>query len=199
MTKFNVKERRASAVFALLLALGAIPIVLLGFAGLLVTVLLLVAAWKMIPGFWGIAGRSLLAGVISGVLVLGPGLRLAMRTVAIADPNTTPEFTLGGTIAIIVLIGGILGSIYSVVAVFAREGFSIGKTAASGVVALALLGFIMANPDLRSEIIHLGFGGWVNVPMFGFIGFAHGWVSLSLYDHLSKTSVHGTPAIEAVA
>ncbi len=199
MNQLSVKERRASAAFASLLALGVIPIALLGFVGLLVTVVLLVGAWKMIPGFWRMTGRSLLAGLISGVLVLGPGLRLAMRAVAIADSNTTPEFSFGGTIGIIVLIGGFLGSIYSVVAAFAREGFSIGKAAASAVVSLALIAFLFASPDLRSEITHLGFGGWVNIPMFATIGFAHGWVSLSLYDRLSKRSIRDAPAVKAVA
>lgn len=198
MSEFSIKERRASAAFASLLALGAIPITLLGFVGLLVTVVLMVAAWRMIPGFWRMTGRSLLAGVISGVLVLGPGLRLAMRIVAIADSNTTPEFSIGGTVGIVVLIGGFLGSIYSVVAVFTRVGFSTGKPAAAGVVALALIAFIMASPDLRGEIIHLGFGGWVNIPMFAAIGFAHGWLSLSLYDRLSKRLIRDALAVEAM-
>ncbi len=199
MNQFSVKERRASAGFACLLALGAIPITLLGFMGLFVTVVLFLAAWKLIPGFWRITGRSLLAGLISGVLVLGPGLRLAMRLVAIADPNATPEFSVGGTIGIIVLIGGFLGSIYSVVAVYARTGFSTGKAVASGVVALALLGFVMASADLRDEIANLGLGAWMNIPMFAAIGFLHGWTSLSLYDRLSKRSLRDAPAVEAMA
>jgi hypothetical protein len=179
--------------------LGAIPIAFLGFVGLLITIVLLVAAWKIIPGFWGMAGRSLLAGLISGVLVLGPGLRLAMRVVAIADSTATPEFSIGGTIGIVVLIGGVLGSIYSVVAVFAREGFSLSKAGASGVVAIALLVFILASPDLRHELLNLGLGAWMNIPMFAAIGFLHGWTSLSLYDRLSKRSLRDAPTIEAMA
>lgn len=172
---------------------------LFGEVGLGINLLLLFVTGRRIPRFWPKLGRSALAGLICGLLVLGPGLRLAMRVVAVADPNQSPEFTVGGTLGIVVLIGGVLGPIYAIVAVFARDGFAIARGVTAGAVAVALLGLLVANADLRNELLHLGLGGWMNVPMFAAVGFAHGWVSLGCYDWFDRRAKTKPVLVESTA
>jgi hypothetical protein len=54
----------------------SMAIVILGFG----------AGWLLVPGFWRSFGLGAIAGAMAGLLVLGPGLRIAMRVVAILDP-----------------------------------------------------------------------------------------------------------------
>ena len=90
------------AVFELLSPVGSMVVVLVGVgAGVL-----------LVPGFWRSSLHGAIGGVAAGLLVLGPGLRIAMRVVAILDPVRSPEFTVGGTMLIIIGVGVVMG--YSV-------------------------------------------------------------------------------------
>ena len=44
------------------------------------------AGWLLVPGFWRSSLYGAIGGVVAGLLILGPGLRIAMRVVAIVDP-----------------------------------------------------------------------------------------------------------------
>ena len=132
------------------------------------------AAWLLIPGFWRSSLHGAIGGMIAGLLVLGPGLRIAMRVVAIFDPIRSPEFTVGGTMFIIVFIGVILGGIFGLFGNVARRGFGIPPRAAGLFPALLVMLMIGLDSELRGEIVELGAGPWLNIPMFGAVAVGYG-------------------------
>ena len=73
--------------------------------------------------------RGISAGFLSG-LVLGIGLRLAMRLVALAA-GREPLFTLGGTLMII-MVGVVFGAIFGLLFAAMRQWFP-GTTLAKGI------------------------------------------------------------------
>ena len=134
------------------------------------------AGWLLIPGFWRSSLVGAIGGVISGLLVLGPGLRIAMRVVAMVDPVRSPEFTIGGTMFIIIGIGVVMGGIFGVFGNVLRIGFNIPSRAAGLVPALLVMMMIGLDSELRDEIIELGVGPWLNIPMFGAVAVGYGAV-----------------------
>jgi hypothetical protein len=144
------------------------------------------AAWLLIPGFWRGALLGAIGGVIAGLLVLGPGLRVAMRVVAMVDPVRSPEFTIGGTMFIIVGIGAVMGGIFGVFGNVSRIGFNIPSRAAGLVPALLVVMMIGLDSELRGEILELGAGPWLNIPMFGAVAIAYGWVWARVVGRLEK-------------
>ena len=50
-------------------------------------------------------GVGILSGLVAGFVMAGMGGRLVMRVIAVVDPNTTPGFTLGGTLFLVVGVG----------------------------------------------------------------------------------------------
>lgn len=170
-----------------------------GVLSLAAPVLAVVAAWRFVPRFWRKLGAAVLAGMLAGVVVLGPGLRLAMRAVAIADPNKTPEFTVGGTIFIIIMLGAIFGASFGVVVVFARIGFQIQRGTAGLIGAGVVLSTLMAIPDIRRELMDFGLGAGMNLPLFGFVGYAHAWATVAVFDRLKFHQEQPAPQVEAMA
>jgi hypothetical protein len=134
------------------------------------------AGWLLIPGFWRSSLLGAIGGVISGLLVLGPGLRVAMRVVAMVDAVRSPEFTIEGTMFIIVGIGVVMGGIFGVFGNVLRIGFNIPSRAAGLVPALLVMMMIGLDSELRDEIIELGAGPWLNIPMFGAVAVGYGAV-----------------------
>lgn len=150
---------------------GGLLMLVAGFVALVA----IIAGARSLPRFWPRVGRGVLTGAVAGAMVMGPGLRLAMRVVAILEPSQTPEFTAGGTLFIVVL-GLILGAIF---------GIGVSLNADSGrrrpvgfVVAAGGLGLLLITPDLRTELLELGFGWPLNVPMFGAVFYAYAAVVL---------------------
>lgn len=143
--------------------------------------------WWLVPRFWRSVLFGAIAGVVAGLLVLGVGLRLAMRVVAILDPFRVPEFTVGGTMFILIGIGGIFGGVIGILANLARRGlrlrslFSVAVPPAAGAMIL-----LFADQEIRGELFELGAGAWVNIPMFGLVtllyGIAVAAVTLSLEE-----------------
>src|SRR3970282_1587260 len=88
------------------------------------------AGWLLVPGFWRSLGHGAIGGGGGGLRVLGPGLRIAMRVVAILDPVRSPEFTFGGTMFIIIGVGVMMGGTFGVIGNLARQGFGIPSRAA---------------------------------------------------------------------
>ena len=83
------------------------------------------------------------AGAVAGVLVLGIGLRLAMRVVAITDPTRTPEFSVGGTAFILVGIGVMLGAFAGAYLGGLRHLLGLQR------VAVAIIATIAMTPILK--------------------------------------------------
>jgi len=132
-------------------------------------------AWRLVPGFWRSVLYGAIGGVVSGLLILGPGLRLAMRVVAIIDPLRTPEFTVEGTMFIVIFIGGFFGGILGITANLARHGLELrSKMASATLPAMAVLAVLLTAEDLRMELFELGAGAWMNIPMFGLVSLLYG-------------------------
>jgi len=147
--------------------IGAVAIVAAGVA----------IGWKYVPGFWRTLFRAAIAGGLAGVLVLGPGYRLAMRIVAILDDATTPEFTIGGTMFLIVGIGLMFGGITTTWVTIVTKTFEVRRSVAVSVLSLVVVGTLFLDSEVFSELTDLGLGAIVNVPMFLGITLAWAWVA----------------------
>lgn len=132
--------------------------------------------WRSSPGFLRVTARAAIAGAISGLLVLGPGFRLAMRIVAILDPVRSPEFSVGGTVFLIVGFGGVMGLATGVFATLVTRGLGLSHTALVLLASAPILLMLVLDSELSTELFELGAGGWVNVPMFAGVAVAHGVV-----------------------
>ncbi|MGF1618745.1 MAG: hypothetical protein ACFCU2_13225 [Acidimicrobiia bacterium] len=154
------------------------------------------AAWLLMPGFWRSVFHGAIGGVVAGLLILGPGLRLAMRVVAILDPIRSPEFTFGGTMFIIVGIGAIFGGIFGAFGGLARRGFGIPLRGAGIVPALLVALMIGLDTELRSEIIELGVGPWLNVPMFAAVAVGYGALWALVITRLEAQGLRKKPRHE---
>jgi hypothetical protein len=197
----TTRQRLASTVFGLVVVVGIGPL-FVGFGALFaipLVIVLLVGGNKVLPGFWRTLGGSALAGAMAGILVLGPGLRIAMRVVAMAEPTQTPEFSVGGTVGIIVVLGAIFGSTIAVAAMFITNGFDLGRIQTALLFSLGLMGILLVSPDLRDEIFGLGYGGWFNLSMFGFVGFLFGLVTQNFFTRLKFATIQQATCVETMA
>lgn len=135
-----------------------------------------VIGWRYVPGFWRTLFRAAIAGGLAGVLVLGPGYRLAMRVVAILDEATTPEFTLGGTMFLIVGIGAIFGAITTVFVTIVTKTFDAPKLVAVTLLTAVVIGTLFLDSEIFRELTELGAGPILNVPMFLGVTVAWAWL-----------------------
>jgi hypothetical protein len=175
----------ASAVVLALLAFGsglgpiaALPLLVGG----------LVIGWRRVPGFWRTVLAGIVGGAVAGLVILGPGLRLAMRVVAILDPETAPEFTWSGTIGIVLFVGGISGALLGLMSALMRRLITPGVVAT--VVTVVFMGLLLAGEDLRTELMELGAGPWVNLPMFTAVVASFALVMLRLIGRFERTPDH---------
>jgi hypothetical protein len=117
------------------------------------------------PGFFSSVFRGGVAGGIAGIAVLGVGMRLAMRLVAVADPVRVPEFTLEGTLFLVLIFGGVFGAITGVWARASAD--ALERPAWAQALAFASVAAMLAgDSEIRSEFVELGSGPLANVPMF---------------------------------
>ncbi len=173
-------------------ALGVVVAVILAMQDVLIPAialpLLVVAAalaWWLTDGFWKTVAFGLAGGVIAGLLIMGPGFRVAMRVVAIMDPIRTPEFSVGGTGFIIVGIGGILGGVMGILGNLIRKAAAIASAVVAGVVLGAFeMTILLIDSGLREEFFELGGGPWVNIPMFAVFAFGYGIAAMTIADRL---------------
>ncbi len=126
----------------------------------------LLVGWRRIPRFWRSVGRGLVAGGLAGLLVLGPGFRLAMRVVAIADPIRRPEFTIEGTGFLVVGIGLFFGAVTGGWATLVSRGIGLPRWGGAALVAGVTLVSLFSDGEVIRELTELGGGAWMNVPMF---------------------------------
>jgi hypothetical protein len=156
------------------------------------------AGWLLVPGFWRSSLYGAIGGVVAGLLVLGPGLRIAMRVVAILDPVRTPEFTVGGTMFIMIGVGVMTGGIFGVIGNIARDGFNIPSRAAGLVPAALVMLMLGLDSELRSEIVELGAGPWLNIPMFGAVAVGYGALWIRVVTRLERRRIEKTERHRAV-
>jgi hypothetical protein len=105
-------------------------------------------------------------GSVAGGLVLGLWGRAAMRVVAVVDPTTSPSFTVGGTVAILI-VAVILSLPAAMLFLGLRRFLGQGEARQSAAFGLALLAFPGLLFLLRfGELHELGLL-WLNVGMFG--------------------------------
>ena len=179
-----------------LLVIAAIPLAvseLLGPVWSMAVILMGIGAgWLLVPGFWRSLLTGAIGGVVAGLLVLGPGLRIAMRVVAMLDPVRTPEFTVGGTIFIIIGVGVMMGGIFGVIGNIARVGFNIPSRGAGLVPAVLVMLMIGLDSELRSEIVELGAGPWLNIPMFGAVAVGYGALWTRVVTRLERRRIEKT-------
>ena len=142
--------------------------------------------WWLVPDFWKVAAYGAISGLAAGLLILGPGFRAAMRLVAILDPVRTPEFTVGGTLFIIVGVGGGMGAIFAIAGAMLGKGFGLPWAAAGLIPAALVMAIIAFSSDLRGEILGLGAGPWVNIPVFGGVALGYGLASMRIVSGLER-------------
>lgn len=150
---------------------------------------------KLIPGFYPMLGKGLLAGLAAGVLVLGPLFRGAMRVVNLMDPSKPEEFTIDGTLFIVIFVGAILGTTIGVAMIFFRTALGSGRRVGSLLAGLMVIGFLLLSPDLRGEVIEFGGGPWVNIPLFFAAGYLYGEAGQWVFDKLRRRTPR--PTIQA--
>ncbi|MDP9494538.1 MAG: hypothetical protein M3P87_04785 [Actinomycetota bacterium] len=152
---------------------------------LVVLVVVVLAGWRYLPGFWRTFGIGLISGALAGALLLGPGFRLAMRVVAIFDIRRV-EFTLGGTFFIILGIGVIVGGLFGIAAAFMKTGMRWRGRLAACATTVALVGLLLLDPNLRAEFVELGAGPWLNIPMFALVTFGYALFADKLIDRFDN-------------
>lgn len=184
-----------------LISIAAIPLAaseVLGPVWSLAVVLVGIGAgWLLVPGFWRSSLHGAIGGVAAGLLVLGPGLRVAMRVVAIIDPVRSPEFTIDGTVFIMVL-GGMMGGTFGVVGNIVRNAFNIPSRGTSLLVAVQVMLMIGLSSELRGEIVELGAGPWLNIPMFGAVAIGYGALWIRVVTRIERRRIDGTERHSAV-
>lgn len=156
--------------------------------GLPVLVVAALIAFRTVPRLWRILAAGLAGGAIAGLLILGPGFRVAMRAVALMDPTRAPEFTLEGTLFIVIGIGLFLGAVQGLTSHAVRRVLSLR----SSVLAGSLLGVYVVGQlalfagEVSEEFFELGAGAWVNIPMFGVFAIAYGIATMALADRFEQ-------------
>lgn len=185
----------AVIVFAELSASDVVP----PWMGLPLLAISVLAAWRTVPRFWRMVTGGLVGGVAAGLLILGPGLRVAMRVVAIMDETQTPEFTLEGTFFIIVGIGAILGAIQGLTGHILRRVLNIKSSVVAGVLVGAFFVVQLAffSGEISDEFFTLGEGALVNTVLFGVFSVAYGIAAMALASRF-ETEMFGSNRTERV-
>jgi hypothetical protein len=183
---------------AAIILVGSIPLAFvvgsvspIGELGLLFELAVFVWVARNVTGFAGGAFRGAIAGAVAGVLVLGVGLRLAMRVVAISDPIRTPEFSVGGTAFILVGVGLMLGTFAGAYLGGLRHLLGLTRRSVILIGTVALVLMLFGDSETRSELFDLGLGGWVNIPMFGAIVVAYCWTQDVIVRGLDRRASRG--------
>ena len=158
---------------------------------LLVTVVAVGIVWRWIPGFWKTVASGAAGGAMAGLVILAPGFRLAMRMVAIMDPFRRPEFSFGGAIFIMIMVGVLMGGLLGIVGILITRTANIrSPSAAGGLLGLVTVGVLMGNSGLRGELISLGAGLWLNLAMFGSVAIVYGIATMKVAARLGSEPGH---------
>lgn len=178
-------EQRMAVIVGVTIPASLLVAALAGWVGLVIVGVVLILMWRLSPGLWRIFGIGLLGGAIAGVLILGPGFRLAMRVVAIVDVRRV-EFSVAGTMFIIVLLGVIVGGIGGVFSAMLRKGLGWSSLVMSLLMTVVLVALLVIDTGLRDELVTLGAGPWLNIPMFAAVCFGYSLFANRLIDRFER-------------
>ncbi len=145
--------------------IGVAPLVPLGF-------LMTIGAFVVVTRFARIQVSGMVGGVVTGLLVLGGGLRLAMRLVVLTDDVREPVFTT--ETAFIIFFGGVVGLAMGPVIAVAQRLWTPSNALIGAVVAALSMAMFLISPDLRTELFNEGAGPLLNIPLFTATFFAFG-------------------------
>lgn len=178
-------EQRMAVIVGVTIPASLVVGALAGPVAFIVVGVVLLVMWRLSPSLWRTLGVGLLSGVIAGVLILGPGFRLVMRIVAVVDIRRV-EFSVGGTMIIIVLIGVIVGGIGGVFSAMLRNGLGWSGLVMSSLLTVVLVALLVIDTGLRDELVTLGAGPWLNIPMFTAVCFGYSLFANRLIDRLES-------------
>jgi len=152
--------------------------------GLVLVLVVVALIWLFYDGFLRTVAGGLVGGAVAGLLVLGPGFRLAMRAVAIMDPVHPEELTIGGTLFIVVGIGAVLGGIQGATANLVRTAFNIRSAVLAGslLAVIVMVNLAFFSGEVSDELFHLGITPWINVPLFSLVALGYGIAAMALAD-----------------
>ena len=190
MNKKPTSARTQSAVLIGIVVAGVLSATsFVPLAGEVLVVVGVALGWWLVAGFWRSVLFGALAGVTAGVLVLGVGLRVAMRVVAMMDPSRTPELTFEGTMFILLGLGGMFGGIVGIFAHLARRGLGIRSAViAAFLPAAGAMSILFVDDEIRRELFKLGGGALVNIPMFGVVAFLYGLTAVTMSGAFERRS-----------
>jgi hypothetical protein len=179
----NWKARVAAMAVLLTSYVAMGDMIMAELAGVLLVVAA-VAAWRFVDGFWRIVVSGFVGGAAAGLLILGPGFRLAMRAVAIMDPVHPEEFSVEGTLFIVIGLGAIMGGVTGSTAHLVRRALAIDSAVVSGTLLAALEMAILTflSGELSRELFALGISAWFNIPLFALFTLGYGIAAMALAD-----------------
>jgi len=108
-----------------------------------------------------------------------------MRIVAIVDVRPV-EFSIAGTLLIIVLIGVIVGGVAGVFSAMLRKGLGWSRMAMSLLTTAVLVSLLVIDTGLRDELVTLGAGPWLNISMFTAVCFGYSLFANRLIDRFES-------------
>jgi len=143
-------------------------------------------------------GNAAVAGVATGIIVAGLGGRLVMKIVALiagpgamgnvtANGNTVGDFTLNGTMALVIFSGvfeGLIGGLLYVALRPWLERLGRWRGLAFGVVVLALMGHAVLEPG-NGDFRRFGPVG-LNVALFAALFLLYGVTLAPVFDAIAR-------------
>lgn len=131
--------------------------------------------WWLVPGFWRSVLFGAIGGIASGIFVLGVGLRVAMRVVAILNPDSDARIHTGGSDVHPDSIGAIFGGVVGTLANLAKRGLGLRSMITVAILpAAGAMSLLFVDDEIRRELFERGAGPWVNILMFGLVAVLYG-------------------------
>lgn len=157
----------------LIVGVAGVPSTMIGLAVLAPLVILMtIGAFVVVPRFARIQVSGMVGGVVTGLVVLGVGLRLAMRLVVLADDVREPVLT--SETFVIIFFGAVVGLMMGPVIAVSQRLWAPSNALIGAVVAVASMSIFLISPDLRTELFNDGAGPLLNIPLFTATFFAFG-------------------------
>ncbi|HSJ70569.1 MAG TPA: hypothetical protein VLA29_02860 [Acidimicrobiia bacterium] len=161
----------ANGVPTTMIGLG--PLAPLGiFVTLGALILLTLGAFVVVPRFARNQVSGMVGGVVTGLVLLGGGLRLAMRLVVLTDDVREPVFT--SETGFIIFFGGVVGLMMGPFIAIAQRLWAPRSALIGAVVTTMLMSMFLIAPGLRTELFNEGAGPLLNIPLFTATFFAFG-------------------------
>lgn len=145
--------------------IGLAPVLELG-------LLMLPFAFLVVPRFARVVISGAIGGVLTGIFVLGVGMRIAMRIIVLMDPVREPVLT--DETGFLLFFGGAVGLLAGLWIAIAQRLWSPRAWIVGAVFATFGILSFLAEPSLRTELFNEGAGESVNIPLFTVVFFLFG-------------------------